>query len=187
MCLKHWKLPELRTTLIWLCCISTAFYGQTVFSKGQLGCWMQWVGTVHGLGLLLDWIRAVEQVEKFSASHFLHKLEHGLHMGHGAVSRGRGLLRCSWISAWDLTLAFFLPQNPFMMVESHRNQAFQRWQFTCCGTQLEISGLGLQEHLACTVASEINRSYFLSIWSAVGNMMYYEMISLRFFKPSTPN
>lgn len=184
--LKAARTKAVRATLVWLCCISTASYSQTVFSKEQLGCWMQWVGIVHSLGLLLDWIRAVEQVKQFS-SHFLHQLEHGLHTGHGAVGRERPLLQCRRIPTWDLTLAFFLPQNPFVMVESHRNQAFQRWQFACCGSQLENLGLGLQEYLACTVASEINRSYFLSIWSAVENMMYYEMISLRYFKPSTPD
>lgn len=40
-------------------------------------------------------------------------------------------ISCTWDMAlwadWDLTLAFFLPQNPFVKVESHRNQAFQRW------------------------------------------------------------
>ena len=110
--LKAAKTKAVQTTVIWLCCTSTASYGPAVLCKGQLGCRMQWVTTVHSLGLLLDWTRAVGQGEQFFSSHCLHQLDHGLRMGHGALDRERPLLWCSCIPAWDLTLAFFSATKP---------------------------------------------------------------------------
>lgn len=48
--LKAARTRAVRTALIWPCCTSKAFYGQIVFSRGQLDCWVQWVGIVHSLG-----------------------------------------------------------------------------------------------------------------------------------------
>lgn len=77
---------------------------------------------------------------------------------------------------------FLLSQNPYVMVEISRNKTSQKRPFACGSTQLKP-----WKHLAGTVTSEIKRSYFLSTESAVENIIYYEMISPRYFKSSTLN